>query len=255
LENLKNTHLILSVSAGNVSWYSAPMIKAVIFDMDGLLIDSEPLWQEAEFDEFTKVGVPMTREMCTQTIGLRINEVVDYWFTRYPWENIEHDALEKRIMKRVIELVKEKGNPKAGVHQIIQFMKTQKIRMALASSSFYDIIHAVLTKLQIADSFEVIHSAEDEKHGKPHPAIYLSTAAELGVLPQECIAIEDSLNGVLSAKAARMKCIAVPDSSMHYNEKLIIADMQLQSLADMNDEKWREIMQWFDSAQSSSAPS
>jgi HAD superfamily hydrolase (TIGR01509 family) len=214
------------------------MIKAVIFDMDGLLIDSEPLWQEAEIAEFTKVGVPLTREMCHQTIGFRVNEVVDYWHARYPWKLEGKEDIEKKIIKNVIGLIQAKGQPKDGVHHILQFVKNQNVKVALASSSFYEIIDAVLEKFHIKDNFEIIYSAEDEKYGKPHPAIYITTAEKLMVMPQECLAIEDSFNGVLSAKAAKMKCIAVPDSSMKYNEKLIIADLELRSLTDLNEEKW-----------------
>lgn len=217
------------------------MIKAVIFDMDGLLIDSEPLWQESEILEFGKVGVPLTTDLCLQTVGFRINEVVDYWYARYPWPDFEQGMMEKLIVRKVIELVHRKGSPKEGLQHAIDFVKSRQVKLAVASSSFYEIIDAVLEKFGIKHEFNILHSAEDEKHGKPHPAVYLTTAKKLGVLPQECIAIEDSLNGVLSAKAATMKCIAVPDSSMKYNEKLIIADMQLRSLNELNEETWNQI--------------
>lgn len=217
------------------------MLKAVIFDMDGLLIDSEPLWQEAEFLALSKAGVPLTRDMCQETIGLRVNEVVAYWYAQYPWKNFIENDLEKKIMKNVIALIIAKGTPKEGVNSAIDFVKQKQVKIALASSSYYDIINAVIQKFDLNDVFEVICSAEDEEYGKPHPAIYLTTATKLGVLPQECLAIEDSLNGVLAAKAAKMKCIAIPDTSMKYNEKLIIADRELRSLSALNQEVWDEM--------------
>jgi len=75
------------------------MIKGVIFDMDGLLIDSEPLWQEAEIETFTRVGVPLTREMTRETMGLRVDEVVEHWFSRYPWEEPSKKEIESKVVK------------------------------------------------------------------------------------------------------------------------------------------------------------
>ena len=214
------------------------MIEAVIFDMDGLLIDSEPLWQQAEITIFKQVDIILTNSMCTQTKGLRIDEVVEYWYKKYPWDTLSQLEVQERIVNKLIELIHTEGKPLAGVNAAINYVKSKNIKVALASSSAYKIINAALEKLNIADAFEIIYSAECEALGKPHPGVYLTTAEKLGVPPQSCLALEDSLNGVLAAKSAQMKCIAIPEPSEYHNPKFAIANMILQSLEQLDDVVW-----------------
>ena len=214
------------------------MIEAVIFDMDGLLIDSEPLWQQAEITIFKQVDIILTRSMCTQTKGLRIDEVVEYWYKKYPWDNLSQLEVQEAIVDKLIELIRTEGKALAGVNDAIDYVKTKDIKIALASSSAYKIIHAALEKLNLADTFEIIYSAESESLGKPHPGVYLTTAKKLGISPQNCLALEDSLNGVLAAKSAQMKCIAIPEISESHNPKFAIADMILESLLHLDDQVW-----------------
>ena len=208
------------------------MVKAVIFDMDGLLIDSEPLWEEAEIKTFREVGVPITKEKTNETMGLRVDEVVEHWFSRYPWKSPSKKEVEVKVVERVIELIQERGKAQKGAEGIMRLFANKKVPMAIASSSQTEIINAVLGKLSIQKYFKVAHSAEHEPYGKPHPGVYITTAKKLNVEPESCLAFEDSPNGVLSAKAAKMKCIAVPDSAMRDNKIFFIADMVLGSLED-----------------------
>jgi sugar-phosphatase len=210
--------------------------------MDGLLIDSEPLWQEAEILIFKQVNIALTPELCLQTKGLRIDEVVDYWYQRYPWTNLSLLEVEKLIVAKVIELIHLKGESLPGVKEAITFVQQKQVKIALASSSATIIIQAALQRLNLTDTFTQIYSAESELLGKPHPGVYLTTASKLNVLPQECLALEDSLNGVLAAKAAQMKCIAVPDPSEYHNPKFAIADVILKSLAEFNQDIWQKIV-------------
>lgn len=219
------------------------MIKAIIFDMDGLLINSEPLWQEAEILIFKQVNITLTPELCLQTKGLRIDEVVDYWYQKYPWTHLSKKEVEELIIGKVIELIHLKGEPLAGVDYAISFVRQKQVKIALASSSATKIIQAALQKLNLTDFFSEIYSAESEILGKPHPGVYLTTANKLGVSPQECLALEDSLNGVLAAKAAQMKCIAIPEPSQQNNLKFAIADIILKSLKELNDDVWNNFFQ------------
>jgi mannitol-1-/sugar-/sorbitol-6-/2-deoxyglucose-6-phosphatase len=217
------------------------MIEAVIFDLDGLLIDSEPLWQEAEILIFKQVNLVLTSELCRQTQGLRIDQVVDYWYQQYPWTNLGKLEVAELIVSQVIELIHLKGEPLPGVEQAISFVQSQDVKIALASSSALKIIQAALQKLNLTEVFVEVYSAESEVWGKPHPGVYLTTAQKLNVLPQSCLALEDSLNGVLAAKAAQMKCIAIPESLQQQNPKFAIADQILKSLEELNDSVWRGI--------------
>ena len=131
-----------------------------------------------------------------------------------------------------------KGKPLAGVDRAISFVRQKQVKIALASSSALPIIRAALQKLKLTDVFVEIYSAESEVLGKPYPGVYLTTANKLQVAPQKCLALEDSLNGVLAAKAAQMKCIAIPEASQRDNPKFAIADTILQSLEDLNDTVW-----------------
>ena len=208
------------------------MIEAVIFDMDGLLIDSEPLWQEAEIEVYGQVGVPLTVEMTSQTIGLRTDEVTRHWHKRFPWKSPSQSEVSRILDETVIKRIIEKGQANDGVDEAIKVCESLGLPMAIASSSPMKLIEAVIAKLGIADKIQTMHSAHNEEYGKPHPAVYLKTANELGVHPEHCLAFEDSANGVISAKAAKMKCIAIPEANARDDKRFGIADIVIHSLLD-----------------------
>jgi len=216
------------------------VIKAVIFDMDGLLIDSEPIWREAEKELFSTVGISLSDEMCFETVGLRIEEVVEHWYRLFPWNNKPKEILQEEIIQRVIDLILKKGNALPGVFDCISFFEKKNIPMAIASGSHYRIIQAVTGKLNIQDKMKVIYSAEEEAFGKPHPGIFLTTAKKLNTEHYHCLVFEDSFNGVIAAKAARMKVIAVPED-IHYGEaRFAAADLILKHLTEFNEETWQK---------------
>ena len=216
------------------------MIKAVIFDMDGIILDSEPFWKEVEIEIFNLLGVPLTPEMCETTTGMRLVDVTRLWHSRYPWNEKEHsfDSVNAEIVEGLIKKIKEKGVMNNGVTELLEMFAAKKLPMAIASSSDMNIIDAVLDKFDIRKYFKAIHSAENEKYGKPHPAIYLTAAEMLGVDPVNCLAIEDSFNGVVSAVAARMKTAAYPEKTNFYNPKFAIADLKFRSLKDFTAEEF-----------------
>jgi len=217
------------------------MLSAIIFDMDGVLIDSEPFWQESEIDVFGRAGLALTRELCLQTMGLRVDEVVEYWRRRRTFDDAPAGTLEDAIIGGVMDRILSKGEAKEGAAHALDFFRRRGLRVALASSSAYRLIGAVTERLGLAGWFEVVYSAEEEEYGKPHPGVYLTTARRLEVAPVDCLAIEDSFNGVLAAKAARMKCVAVPEPVQRHDPRFSIADVLLDSLADVNEEVWQRL--------------
>ena len=210
---------------------TATTIDAIIFDMDGLLIDSEPLWRIAEVETLSAVGVPMTEEDAVETTGLRTDEVVELWYSRCPWPDPPRKVIEARIITRLIALVRERGTLMPGVPETLDAVSGAGYPLAIASSSASEIIAAVLETLGIASYFQVTQSAEHEPYGKPHPGVYIEAARRLDIAPWRCLAFEDSPNGVIAAKAARMRCIAVPDPALAGDRRLQAADLILPSLA------------------------
>ncbi len=201
--------------------------------MDGVLIDSEPLWVEAVVETFNEAGIPVSKDITHQTMGMRVNESIRYWMRRFPGKSrISAAELEDKLTERVIRLIRQKGEPAAGAKEIIEVLTDNGYPLALASSSAMKIIDAVLETIALRPYFRVIRSAAVDAYGKPHPAVYLKTAEELGVEPEECLAVEDSINGVISVKAARMKCLAIPNSLIAGDPRYCLADIVLSSLKE-----------------------
>lgn len=209
-------------------------LQAIIFDMDGVLIDSEPLWKIAEVEAFAKVGLNLTYTDCEETVGLRIDQVVELWYEKVKWTNKSVKEVEDDIVEILIREIKEQGKALLGVEEALKKVKETGLKVGLATSSHQRIIDAVVEKLGIGHYFDSMHSAEYEVYGKPHPAVFLTCAEKLGVDPTKCLVIEDSFNGVIAAKAARMKVIAIPERSHQNDPRLVIADKILESLIDLN---------------------
>ena len=212
------------------------MARAVIFDMDGLLVDSEPLWVRAEIEIFGQVGVLLGEEDCAQTKGLRTDDVIAYWHTRRPWQGTPPADVEARLIGRVASLVREEGRALPGVATAIVAAREGGRRVALASSSPLVIIHATLERLGLEGAFDVVQSAQSLPLGKPHPGIFLRTAELLSVPAVECVVLEDSLTGVIAAKAARMSCVAVPFDHPDHDPRFVIADAIVRSLEEVTTE-------------------
>ncbi|MBN2529249.1 MAG: hexitol phosphatase HxpB [Deltaproteobacteria bacterium] len=209
------------------------MIQAVIFDMDGLLIDSEPFWEEAEIQIFNAIGLPFTMEMCAETTGTPITEIVKLRHRQFQWDATRYpiDVVAEQILNRVIDKVNSSGVPMPGVPYVIESFLQRGFRVALASSSPSRLIDATLSRLGIASLFEVIQSAEKLAFGKPHPLVFLECARRLRLSSAECLVFEDSPNGVIAAKAAGMTCIAIPDKKRLHSSSFLNADAVLPSLS------------------------
>ena len=207
---------------------------AIIFDMDGVMIDSEPTWKIAEVEIFRKLGVPLTEAMTQQTTGLRMDACVEYWRERYPFAG---DAAEisAEITGKMAEWARSSGAALPGVSAAIAAMRRQGILLGLATSSDFSLIEAVLERLDLEDAFSAIASASEVECGKPDPAVYQLCARRLGYAADRCIAIEDSVAGVQSATGGGMKCIAVGEATASRDDLLGAgATRWLASLEDLD---------------------
>ena len=206
---------------------------AIIFDMDGVLIDSEPLWKIAMENVFNSIGCPLTREDFQQTVGLRIDEVIEYWFEHIGWNGKSTKEVEDEIVQQMIALIQKNGEPLEGVIETLDYLRENNFKIGLGTSSYSVLIDAVLNTLNITDKFDFAHSAELEQYGKPHPAVYLSVAEKLNVSPKKCLVIEDSFNGIIAGKAAGMKVVCIPEKTHHPDTRLIIADARFDDMQKM----------------------
>jgi beta-phosphoglucomutase-like phosphatase (HAD superfamily) len=204
-----------------------------IFDMDGLLIDSEPLWYEAAQESLTKFGIIIGEEQYVETTGLRTKEFLQHWFGVFNIEHAHIPKTEKVITDLVIAKVMESGTMMEGVNEVMEMVKQSSLKIGLASSSPLALIKAVLAKTKMEQHFSAICSAEFLPFGKPNPQVFINCAIELGSHPAACICFEDSFNGMIAAKAARMKCIVVPHPDQFHQESWNIADLKLDSLRSL----------------------
>lgn len=212
------------------------VIGAAIFDLDGLLVDTEPLWRQAELEILRPLGVPITDEMCRQTQGTRVDTAVAHWFERFPWAGAPLDDVVNRVFERVLDLVRTTAELMPGAREAVALFSRRGTPMAVCSSSWTTLIDTALDAVGLSEVFPIRHSAEHEEHGKPHPACYLSTAALLGVAPETCVALEDSFNGAIAAKAARMYVVAVPEPFLRSPTRWGFCDAVLDSLCDLDEE-------------------
>lgn len=210
-------------------------LDTVIFDIDGLLIDSEPLWNEAATELFLEYGVSMTEEQYKTTTGLRTREFVQWWFQYFNIGDSELKRAEQKIVALVLSKIEQKGKVMPGVPYIFDFFHRKSFKIGLATSSPPALIDLVVNICGIEKYLHATASAEALAYGKPHPQVYLDCAGSLGSNPTSCICFEDSFNGMIAAKAARMKCVVVPHVSQLKDEKWSVADLKLSSLQNFGE--------------------
>lgn len=147
------------------------------------------------------------------------------------------ETLEEIQTEHFIELIRKKGKMQPGVLDAISFFKSKGLKVGIASASPPPVIYAALDRFDLAEHFDVTVSDATLSHTKPHPLVYLTAAQRMGVDPQRCCAVEDSLTGTISAKAAKMKVISVPSVDC-LSHRFGVADIVLDSLVDLSDSVW-----------------
>jgi mannitol-1-/sugar-/sorbitol-6-/2-deoxyglucose-6-phosphatase len=210
-------------------------LNSVIFDMDGLLIDSEPLWNEAADEVFRRHGMQLTPENYATTTGLRTREFVRWWFTKFGISH-EHAAdAEKEIAALVVRKFLQKGRALPGVDYIFDFFKQRNFKIGIATSSGMELVNTVIDALQLGDKLDAVASGAELPYGKPHPQVYIDCATALGISAENCLCFEDSFNGMIAAKAARMKCVIVPAYKHLQEARWQAADLKISSLQNFNE--------------------
>jgi sugar-phosphatase len=213
---------------------SARRVDAIVFDLDGVLVDSEPLWHVAELEVFRALGVPLTTEGCLETTGLRVDAVVRHWHARHPWSAPDLAEVEARVVERVAALIAERAQPMAHARAAVEDARVRGLRLGLASSSPVRVIEAALERLGLRAALACVRSAEQLARGKPDPAVYLLACADLAVEPARAVAVEDSQSGILAARAAGMRVVAVPDPRARPPAALSLADEVLPDLGGLS---------------------
>lgn len=211
------------------------LITTVLFDMDGVLIDSEGFWQQAEQEVFTSMGATWDEEIAIQTQGKTTRAVTELWYSLFPWEGKSIEEVEQMVIDRVDELISTEGEIKEGVIQTLNFLKERKVKIGLATNSPESLINTVLKRLGIRDYFQTIVSVDHVEHGKPAPDVYLRAAHNLGSEPRECLVVEDSFTGATAGKNAGMTVVAIPDHLQYEQERFDITDFKLKSMVFLNE--------------------
>lgn len=213
------------------------MIKGIIFDMDGVVSDTQTLHANIEEVLLKKYGVEMTTDEITEKYaGIADRE----WFAMLIKDfalKTDIESITKEKHKNLLKVAKNNIKSIPGAIELIKGSKNY-FKLALASASEFEFINLVLSELKIEDKFDVLTSASELEKGKPDPQIFLLTAQRLKLKPEECLVIEDGVNGMIAAKAAGMKCIGlvvVRDKSKYPADSLVI------SLKDINLEQIRDL--------------
>jgi sugar-phosphatase len=220
-----------------------PPAQACIFDMDGLLVDSEPIWQAAHIAVLAELGVDVRPFVGSGlTTGMRVDEVIALWRSHQPWDGPSDAEVADRIVAAVAAAIRQSAVLLPGAREALDYCAGFGLVLALATGSTPPVVHAVLDRFDLRGRFAAVCSAEQDTHGKPHPAIFLRTAELLGLAPARCVVLEDSINGVIAAKAARMRVVAVPPAELAGDPRYAIADVQLKSLEEIGSPEVAELL-------------
>ena len=202
--------------------------------MDGLLVDSEPIWGIAANYTFEEYGFRLSPEQHITTTGLRVREFVHWWFQHFGIDEKEEPAAEEHIINRALALIDENCTMMPGVAHVFNMFHSLKFKIGIASSSPNSLINLVMEKIGIGQYVNGTASGHDLPYPKPHPQVYLNCVETLQSLPSQCLAFEDSFYGMIAAKAARMKCVVVPDYKRYKEERWAAADLKLSSLQNFS---------------------
>lgn len=209
-------------------------IQAVIFDMDGTLIDSMWMWKSIDIEYLGRFDIPLPADLQREIEGMSFTETATYFKERFriplTTEEIKNDWNQMAWEKYEKEVTVKKG-----VFPFLDYLKEHGVKMGIATSNSVELALMVLEKRGLTPYFDAIHTSCEVKRGKPYPDIYEFVADKLGVAPEHCLVFEDVVHGILAGKAAKMKVCAIFDeySREQDNEKKRLADYYINSFEDL----------------------
>ena len=217
------------------------MLRAVIFDMDGVIIDSQPYHFAVEEKMCRELGIDVSIEESHSFVGMAGAKVWSYLKGKFGLKESIRELMAFENKARIACFSSlENLQPIPGVVELLEELKQLDIKTALASSSSVEVIEIFISKLRIKDYFRKIISGDSVEKGKPDPDIFLHTASAIGENPADCVVIEDSANGVKAAKGAGMKCIGFRNENSG-DQDLSLADMVVDDLREINFQVLRNI--------------
>jgi len=203
--------------------------RAVIFDMDGLLLDTETLWHGAEVELFRRHGGDFTWDDKMAVMGTSFDQTAHYFSERLGASPAEGRALVAEMVEIMRESLTRQVEGRPGAIELVERLRG-RIPLALASNSGRLLVDTALATAKLTDVFDAVVSSDDVAHGKPAPDIYLLACERLGVSPAEALALEDSPTGIAAAKAAGLACIGVPQFA---ETDVSAADRVIDSLEEL----------------------
>ena len=211
------------------------MLKAVIFDVDGTLLDTERIYMQAWKDAAAELGYVMPDEVLQKTRAVNTKDAARI-FEEEIGNGFSYEKT-RPIRVRIAEEIIKRESPilKPGVTELLDMLQEKGIRVSVASSTSLQGTKEHLTESRILDRFEVVVGGDMVTNGKPNPDIFLKAAELLGLTPEECIVVEDSPAGIRAAYAAGMKAVLVPDRAAITEEIIAMSDIVLSSLYEMPD--------------------
>lgn len=205
--------------------------RAVVFDMDGLLLDTETLWHEAEVELFERHGAEFTWDDKLAVMGTSFAVTAAYFADRLGTSREQGDALVAEMIELMYERVQRAVQARPGAVELLNGLREiNDVRLGLASNSPRRLVDAALASAGMTDGFDAIVTSDDVEHAKPAPDIYLLVCERLGVPPSSALALEDTESGVAAAKAAGLVCIGVPQFA---ETDVSAADRVIDSLEEL----------------------
>lgn len=214
-------------------------IEAVIFDLDGTLVDSMWVWGAIDEEDFKRHGHPVPEGLQASISGMSFTETAEYIKRTYPFFTETVEEMKSNWSQMAEEAYRTQVMLKPGAYEFLTYMKQQGIQMGVASSNFIGLVETVLNARGIREMFRSVHTSCEVAHGKPEPDIYLLVASELGVAPEHCLVFEDILEGIQAGKRAGMRTCAITDAASAgiWEEKCKLADYAILDYMELISKK------------------